>query len=279
MLLGDPDDLGDGFVIDVGAEQQVRITPVFAERDLHNDRRLVSVDHRRFVQAPAERAMDEELRLRCAFLRVAGHQVPGIDNEVFATLVVDVVLVHPLLQSVWAGEDQYTLTGPQAVACLGTDKPGIVLEILLQHRGRGHPQIFDPNSVVVLVHLGVFQPEEVAETVAVVAVEMGDAHSVVVVTTCLPQVAAQFLWKLAPKIILVVTISGVGVVHEQFASIGKIDAQGVRIAEREEMNVCLHLLLLVLLRGNPRFRLFCVPQGCPCFSFVVHDCLGDTHPD
>ena len=84
MALGGLDDERQGLVVDVGPQESVALDAVFFEGHLEHDRVLVSIHELVLVGPPSKRAVHEELRPLGAFLREAGHQLTGIDDQVLA---------------------------------------------------------------------------------------------------------------------------------------------------------------------------------------------------
>lgn len=84
------------------------------------------------------------------------------------------------------------------------------------------------------------EPKELAEALAMVGVEMGDADGVEIVAPRLRQVAAKLRRKVATNIVGIVGAAHVGIVNKYLAPVCKIETQRVGIAEREEVDLCNH---------------------------------------
>jgi hypothetical protein len=82
----------------------------------------------------------------------------------------------------------------------------------------------------------VAQPEELAESLAMVLIEMGDTHGIEVVAIRLGEIAPQLGGQVAPAIVLVIGAPHVRVIDEDLAAIDEVEAERVGIAKGEEMD-------------------------------------------
>ena len=87
------------------------------------------------------------------------------------------------------------------------------------------------------------QPEKVAETFAMIIVDMGDADGIVVVASGFGEIAPQFLCEITAQVVLIVSTAHVGVIDENLPPVCQINAQRVGVTEREEMDFCNHVVL------------------------------------
>jgi len=224
LLARDLNDSGDALIIHVGPEDRIGVVAALAERHLHDDGILVAIDHRLLVLPPSERAVDEEVSLRGAFLRIARHKLAGVDDQMLAAFEVDAVLLEPLFEPGRPREDPDSFALLQPVAGLGAHQPRVAIKAVLANRGGGDPKLSHSNAVVALVERGMLQPKELAEALAVIVVKMGDADGVVVVAVGLGEVAFELTREIAAEITLVIGAPHVGIVDEHLALVGQIDA-------------------------------------------------------
>ena len=90
-----------------------------------------------------------------------------------------------------------------------------------------------------------FEPEEVAGSFDVVKVQVAETDHIEIVALACGEIAFEFGGQIAALVGFVIPVEHIGVVHQDFATVGKVEAAGVGVAGWEKRDRGGHFAVLM----------------------------------